>query len=89
VDALCERVFAHAIVVFDRRTLAEPTARVTVRVAEPGQEADDIIRALIDGAPSPALLTVVTSDKPLYSYARTRGAMILRAHEWNALERMP
>jgi hypothetical protein len=30
---------------------------------------------------------VVTSDKPLYSYARTRGAQVLRAHEWNALAR--
>ena len=28
-----------------------------------------------------------TSDKPLYSYARTRGARVLRAHEWGAVER--
>jgi hypothetical protein len=30
---------------------------------------------------------VVTSDKAVYSYAKTRGASVLRAHEWNALER--
>ena len=36
---------------------------------------------------SPRDLVVVTSDKALYSYARTRGARVLRAHEWNALER--
>jgi hypothetical protein len=30
---------------------------------------------------------VVTSDKALYSYVKTLGARILRAHEWNALAR--
>ena len=30
---------------------------------------------------------VVTSDKALYSYVKTPGASVLRAHEWNALER--
>jgi len=30
---------------------------------------------------------VVTSDKALYSYAKTAGASVLRAHEWNTLER--
>ena len=36
----------------------------------------------------PALqLNCVTSDKALYSYVKTLGASILRAHEWNALER--
>ena len=30
---------------------------------------------------------VVTSDKAVYSYAKTCGASVLRAHEWNALER--
>ena len=29
----------------------------------------------------------MTSDKALYSYAKTRGASVLRAHEWNALAR--
>jgi hypothetical protein len=29
----------------------------------------------------------VTSDKALYSYVKTLGASVLRAHEWNALER--
>ena len=35
----------------------------------------------------PADLLLVSSDKALYSYARTRGAAVLRAHEWNALAR--
>ena len=41
----------------------------------------------MDAAEHPGELVVVTSDKPLYSYARTRGAQVLRAHEWNALAR--
>jgi hypothetical protein len=46
-----------------------------------------VIREIVDGAKRPGELVVVTSDKPLYSYARTRGAQVLRAHEWNALAR--
>ena len=46
-----------------------------------------MIRDLVDSAPSPQDLIVVSSDKALYSYARTRGARVLRVHEWNALER--
>jgi hypothetical protein len=60
---------------------------VSVRVANRHESADDVIRGMIDVAPVPADLVVVTSDKPLYSYARTRGAQVLRAHEWRALER--
>lgn len=88
VDAVCERDEARAVVVFDP-TVHRPagTARVEVRVAEAGRSADDLIRALVDAAAAPADLTVVTSDKPLYSYARTRGARILRVHEWGRLER--
>jgi len=41
----------------------------------------------VDASPRPGDLIVVTSDKPLSSYARTRGARALRAHEWNALAR--
>ena len=87
VDQVCAREEADAVVVFDRGAGSlQGTSRVHVRVAEAGQIADDVIRALIDAAP-PGALTVVTSDKPLYSYARTRGALVLRAHEWKRLER--
>jgi predicted RNA-binding protein with PIN domain len=87
VDEVCARSGADAIVVFDPGRAPERTARVEVHVAAAGTPADDVIRALVDAAASPAALTVVSSDKPVYSYARTRGAMILRAHEWNALPR--
>jgi hypothetical protein len=87
-DAVCERLTARAVVVFDPTAWrVDPGARVSVRVAAPGETADDVIRALVDAAPIPATLIVVTSDKPLYSYARTRGAGILRIREWSALER--
>jgi hypothetical protein len=46
-----------------------------------------VIRELLDRAPRAADYVVVTSDKALYSYAKTLGAQVLRAHEWNAIER--
>jgi hypothetical protein len=78
--------------VFDGRPLRGdvPEQRlggVEVRVPSPGRDADSVIRELVERAARPAELTVVTSDKPLYSYCRTLGAGVLRAHEWNALER--
>ena len=60
---------------------------VTLRFPAAGRDADSVIREIVDGARRPGELVVVTSDKPLYSYARTRGAQVLRAHEWNALAR--
>jgi predicted RNA-binding protein with PIN domain len=88
VAAVCARLGATACVVFDRAPGrgAPEIDGVTVQVAARGQSADEIIRAMVDAAPSPDDVTVVTSDKPLYSYARTRGARILRAREWRALE---
>jgi hypothetical protein len=49
--------------------------------------ADSVIRELVERAPRPAEIIVVSSDKALYSYCKTLGASVLRAHEWNALER--
>ena len=66
---------------------AQDLGPVSIRVPPPGADADTVIRDLIDRAARPADLIVVTSDKALYSYARTMGAAVLRAHEWNALER--
>jgi predicted RNA-binding protein with PIN domain len=88
VAAVCRRDAATAHVVFDptRAAVATEDTAVVVEIAPPGRSADDVIRDVVDATPA-AALTVVTSDKPLYSYARTRGASVLRAHEWNALER--
>jgi len=64
---------------------AQQIGPVAIRVPAEGQDADSVIRSIIDRAERPREWIVVTSDKPLYSYVRTRGASVLRAHEWNAL----
>jgi len=94
VAAFCRTRGCRATVVFDggplRSERREQTlGPVSVRVPPAGGDADSVIRALIDASSNPAELIVVTSDKALGSYARTRGAGLLRAREWNALERGP
>lgn len=85
---VCEKTGASAVVVFDpTRATVYGSTLVSVRIAEASRTADDVIRALVDDARERGDLTVVSSDKPLYSYARTRGAAVLRCHEWAALER--
>lgn len=92
VAAFCRGRGARATLIFDGHPLRADMAvqelgPVSIRVPPPGSDADTVIRELIDRAPRPGDLIVVTSDKALYSYARTMGAAVLRAHEWNALER--
>ena len=92
VAAFCRARGARATVVFDGGPLrldmdAQTLGPVSIRVPPPGQDADGVIRDLVKRAARAADLIVVTSDKPLYSYVRTLGASILRAHEWNELER--
>jgi predicted RNA-binding protein with PIN domain len=92
VAAFCRGRNARATIVFDGGPLrpdmeAQDLGPVSIRVPPPGGDADTVIRSLVDRAARPAELVVVTSDKALYSYAKTRGASVLRAHEWNALAR--
>jgi len=92
VAAFCRAQGARAILVFDGAPLrgeipAQDLGPVAVRVPPAGRDADSVIRALVDEPGRAKDLVVVSSDKALYSYARTRGARVLRAHEWNALER--
>jgi predicted RNA-binding protein with PIN domain len=92
VAAFCRARGSRAVLVFDGRPMRDewPTQTlgpVEIRFPEPGQDADTLIRALVDRSPRPGELIVVTSDKALYSYVRTRGAAVMRAHEWNRLER--
>ena len=92
VAAFCRSRGARAVLVFDGGPLRGDRPRqelgpVSVRVPPPGHDADSVIRALVDSASAPKDLIVVSSDKALYSYARTRGARVLRVHEWAALER--
>jgi predicted RNA-binding protein with PIN domain len=92
VASFCRARGAQATLVFDGHALrndmdTQTLGPVTIRVPPQGQEADDVIRAIVEQAARPSDLIVVTSDKALYSYVKTRGAKILRAHEWNVLER--
>jgi len=92
VSAFCRAKRVRATIVFDGHPLRGDMAQqqignVSLRVPPEGVDADTIIRELLDRAPRPSELVVVSSDKELYSYARTMGASTLRAHEWNALER--
>ena len=92
VAAFCRARGARATIVFDGGPLrndmdTQTLGGVTIRVPAQGQDADDVIRDIVKRATRAADLIVVTSDKALYSYVRTLGAEILRAHEWNALER--
>lgn len=92
VAAFCRARGARAILVFDGKPFradldAQQLGPVSLRFPGEGRDADSLVREIVDRAARPGELLVVTSDKALYSYARTRGASVLRAHEWNALAR--
>lgn len=92
VAAFCRARQARAILVFDgapfRTDVEAPElGRVSLRFPAPGGDADGVIRRLVADAPRPGELIVVSSDKALYSWCRTHGTRVLRAHEWNRLER--
>lgn len=59
----------------------ETVGMIDARYSPRGVEADELIRNLVDAAPRPGELLVVTSDKPVASYARTRGAAVARSDE--------
>jgi predicted RNA-binding protein with PIN domain len=92
VAAFCRARGARATIVFDGHPLRpdmemQDLGPVSLRVPPKGTDADTVIRELLDRAARAADLIVVTSDKALYSYAKTMGASVLRAHEWNDLAR--
>jgi predicted RNA-binding protein with PIN domain len=92
VAAFCRARRVRATVVFDGHPLrpempSQDLGPLTLRVPPPGQDADTVIRELVERAERPAEWVVVTSDKALLSYVKMLGAPVLRAHEWNALER--
>lgn len=93
VSEFCRRKRVRATIVFDGHPLrpdmaAQELGAVSLRVPPAGQDADTVIRELVERAARPAELIVVTSDKPLYSYVKSLGAHVLQAHEWNRIERL-
>jgi predicted RNA-binding protein with PIN domain len=94
VAEFCREKGSRAVLVFDgapfRSELGgQELGGVSLRFPAPGEDADSVIRALVERSARPAELTVVTSDKALYSYAKTLGAAVLRAHEWNRVATRP
>jgi predicted RNA-binding protein with PIN domain len=92
VAEFCRLRGVKATLVFDGHPLrpdmaAQSLGPLTLRVPRAGQDADSLIRELVERSLRPAEIIVVTSDKALYSYCKTLGASVLRAHEWNAAER--
>ena len=92
VASFCRARGVKATLVFDGHPLrpdmaAQDLGPLTLRVPPPGQDADTLIRELVERSKRPSEIIVVTSDKALYSYCKTLGAAVLRAHEWNDLER--
>jgi predicted RNA-binding protein with PIN domain len=92
VAAFCRAKGARAIVVFDGapfrpEIVDQQLGSVTIRFPPEGLDADSLIRQIVDAADRPGDFVVVSSDKPVYSYARTRGARAITAREWNELGR--
>jgi predicted RNA-binding protein with PIN domain len=92
VAAFCRARGVRATIVFDGHPLRPDLASqelgpLSLRVPGEGRDADSLIREIVETSARPSELIVVTSDKALYSYVKTLGASVLRAHEWNALAR--
>jgi predicted RNA-binding protein with PIN domain len=77
-------------VVFDAREAPPGLPRIvqhrgiTVRFAEPGSDADQVIERLIQADSAPRRLTVVSSDHRLHRAARRRRARCVDSDEWYA-----
>ena len=89
VSAFCRARHVQATIVFDGHPLrpdmaAQELGPVSLRVPPRGEDADSVIRELVERSARPSEIVVVTSDKALYSYVKTLGASVLRAHEWNS-----
>jgi predicted RNA-binding protein with PIN domain len=92
VAAFCRDHGVRATVVFDGQPFrgdqpSQQLGSLSIRFPPRGRDADSVIRRLVENAPRPSELIVVTSDKALYSYVKTRGASAMSAREWNALAR--
>jgi predicted RNA-binding protein with PIN domain len=88
VESLDARTLARTTVVFDARdpppglprTLAHRA--LSVRFADPGGDADQVIEELIRADSAPRRLTVVSSDHRLHRAAKRRGAHAVDSDIW-------
>ncbi len=87
-ESLDEAVLASTTIVFDARQAPRGLSRtvqhrgMTVRFADPGLDADDVIEALIKANTAPKRLTVVSSDHRLHRAARRRKALAIDSDQW-------
>jgi predicted RNA-binding protein with PIN domain len=90
VESLDERELPRTTVVFDAREAPPGLPRIvqhrglTVRFAEPGSDADQVIEELVKANSSPRRLTVVSSDHRLHRAARRRKAKAIDSDQWYA-----
>jgi hypothetical protein len=89
-ESLDESQLDRTIVVFDAKLAPPGLPRVvrhrgmTVRFAEPGSDADQVIEELIKADSAPRRLTVVSSDHRLHRAARRRRAKAVDSDQWYA-----
>ncbi len=89
-ESLDPSLLDRTIVVFDARQSPPGLPRLvkhrgmTVRFAEPGSDADEVIEQLIKADSAPRRLTVVSSDHRLHRAARRRRAKAVDSDEWYA-----
>ncbi len=89
-ESLDEAELASTTVVFDAREAPPGLPRtskqfgITVRFAEPGGDADQLIEQLILADSAPRRLTVVSSDHRLHRAARRRKATAIDSDRWYA-----
>src|SRR5262249_25842003 len=90
VESLSERELAATTVVFDAREAPPGLPRVmqhrgiTVRYADRGSDADQVVEELILADTSPRKLIVVSSDHRLHRAARKRRAKAIDSDIWYA-----
>ncbi|HTM55877.1 MAG TPA: NYN domain-containing protein [Pirellulales bacterium] len=89
-ESLVDSELARTTVVFDARDPPPFLPRssqfrgMTVRFADPGTDADQIIEKLIQADSAPRRLTVVSSDHRLHRAARRRRAKPIDSDQWYA-----
>lgn len=93
-DGLIHQMAAYAVnrsiaatIVFDGRQgipaqAAPPGGRVKVIYSRPPENADALIKRLVQAARQPRDITVVTSDQPLARFVRSCGSQQLSSEEW-------
>ena len=83
-----EASHSKATVVFDGGSQSlRKSRRIQLVFSGSMSSADDRIRHLVESAPAPRDLCVVSSDNAVYGYSRSCGSRAIKCHEFNRLIR--